>query len=237
VPYVIPGRRPVAEAVRAGRALHELLVTRDDAGLGTLVALAREQGVAVRVVSRAELDVVTDGAVHQGVAALGEPPTAAPISALTDATLVVAVDGITDPQNLGAIARSAEACGAAGLVVPKRRSAPVTPAVEKAAAGALSWLPIVPVTNLVRALGQLADLGLWSVGLDGDAPETLWASPLLDGRVVLVIGAEGAGLSRLVRERVDGLVRIPLRGRVGSLNASAAAAVALAEVVRRRTVP
>ncbi|MBA2529576.1 MAG: RNA methyltransferase, partial [Euzebyales bacterium] len=135
---------------------------------------------------------------------------------------------------LGAIARSAEAAGAGGVVLRERRSAGVTPAVEKASAGALSWLAVAVVPNIVRALEDLAERGVWSVGLAAEAAEPLWRAPLLDGPVALVVGAEGSGLSRLVAERVDARVAIPLRGRMASLNASAAAAVALFEVARRR---
>ncbi len=228
--HLIPGRRPVAEALRAGRSLTELLVVEAD---DDLAALARDAGVAVRVRPRAELDDRAGGVLHQGVLAVAPPFAYASLAALRG-DLVVVLDGITDPQNLGAIARSAEAAGAAGLVLPKRRSAHVTPAVEKAAAGALSWLPIALVPNLARALAGLAERGLWSVGLAGEARETIWECGLLEGPTALVVGAEGAGLSRLVAERCDATARIPLAGSVESLNASAAAAVALFEVRRRR---
>ena len=220
----------MAAALRAGRALTELLVAEAD---DDLAAVAREAGVPVRVRPRAELDDRAGGVLHQGVLAVAPPFAYASLADLRG-DLVVVLDGITDPQNLGAIARSAEAAGAAGLVLPKRRSAHVTPAVEKAAAGALSWLEVAVVPNLVRALADLAERGLWSVGLAGEAPETVWECRLLDGPTALVVGAEGAGLSRLVAERCDATARIPLAGSVESLNASAAAAVALFEVQRRR---
>ena len=220
----------MAEALRAGRALTELLVAEAD---DDLAAVAREAGVPVRVRPRAELDDRAGGVLHQGVLAVAPPFAYASLADLRG-DLVVVLDGITDPQNLGAIARSAEAAGAAGLVLPKRRSAHVTPAVEKAAAGALSWLEVAVVPNLVRALADLAERGLWSVGLAGEAGETIWECRLLDGPTALVVGAEGAGLSRLVAERCDATARIPLAGSVESLNASAAAAVALFEVQRRR---
>jgi 23S rRNA (guanosine2251-2'-O)-methyltransferase len=232
--HVIPGRRPVAEALRAGRVLREVVVA--ERGVEELADAARACAVRVRAADRAELDALADGVVHQGVVALAPPfpyRTVADVAAGTD--LVVVLDGITDPQNLGAIARSAEAAGAGGLVLPRRRTAHVTPAAEKAAAGAFSWLPVAVAPNVARALRDLADAGFWSAGLAGDAAASLWSSSLLDGRVALVVGGEGAGLSRLVAERVDGLVAIPSPGRVESLNASAAAAVALFEIVRRRT--
>lgn len=232
---VVPGRRPVAEALRAGRPLDEVVVDQRRAGrLSELLAQAAAAGVAVRTVSTAELDDLTAGVVHQGVAAV---PAVVPSPGVADLAgdLVVVLDGITDPHNLGAVARAAEVAGACGLVLPRRRSAHASPAAEKTSAGALSWLPVVVVPNVATGLGQLADAGFWSVGLDGAAEATIWDSDLLDGRVAVVVGAEGSGLSRLVAERVDQLVAIPMRGRLDSLNASTAAAVTLFEVVRRRT--
>jgi 23S rRNA (guanosine2251-2'-O)-methyltransferase len=231
--HTIPGRRPVAEALRAGRPLAEVVVDQRRAGrLTALVEQAAAAGIAVRTVTTAELDELTAGVVHQGVAAV---PAGVPAPGIADLTgdLVVVLDGITDPHNLGAIARSAEVAGACGIVLPRRRSAHHSPAAEKTSAGALSWLPVVVVPNIATGLVQLAGAGFWSVGLDGTAQATIWDSDLLDGRVAVVVGAEGSGLSRLVAERVDQRVAIPMRGRLDSLNASTAAAVALFEVVRR----
>ncbi len=232
--HVIPGRRPVAEALRAGRPLTELVVDRRRVDrLGDLPERAAGAGVAVRTVPVSELDELTGGVTHQGVAAVAARMPNAAVRDLTG-DLVVVLDGITDPHNLGAIARTAEVAGAGGLVLPRRRSAHSSPAAEKTSAGALSWLPVVVVPNIAAGLAQLADAGFWSVGLDGAATSTVWDSELLGGRVAVVIGAEGSGLSRLVAERVDQLVAIPMLGHLASLNASTAAAVALFEVVRRR---
>jgi 23S rRNA (guanosine2251-2'-O)-methyltransferase len=234
-PYAIPGRRPVAEALRAGRGLQEVVVAGERGDLGELAGAARQQKVRVRTAGPGELDALAEGVVHQGVVALGDPPRHLPLRDLAaSGDLLVMLDGITDPHNLGAIARTAEVAGAAGLILPKRRAAHVTPAAEKAAAGAFSWLAVSVVPNLVRALELLAEAGFWSVGLAGGAADDLWTSNLLDGRVVLVVGAEGPGLSRLVGERVDGRVAIPMAGHLDSLNASVASAVALFEVLRRR---
>ena len=234
--HAIPGRRPVTEALRAGRQLHEVLIDRRGGSeLVDIDAAARGLGVPVRAVGRPELDDAAQGVLHQGAVALAPEFPYASLGDLYGGDLVVALDGITDPQNLGAIARSAEAAGAVGLMLPKRRSVHVTPAVEKASAGAVSWLCIAVVTNLVRALEDLAGQGFWSVGLDGHAEASLWSSNLLDGRVVLVVGSEGRGLARLTAERVDQVVAIPMQGRVASLNAGAAATTALFEVVRRRS--
>ena len=233
--HAIPGRGPVAEALRAGRQLTEVVVDeRSGPALDALAQVAKEGGLRVRRADRTALDQLSGGVLHQGVVAVAESFRYTPLSKFPDTSLVVVLDGVTDPQNLGAIARSAEAAGAGGLVLRERRGAHVTPAAEKASAGALSWLPVAMVPNVVRALADLAERGFWSVGLAGEADATLWEAPLLDGPVAVVIGGEGAGLSRLVRERVDGLVRIPMVGSMASLNASAASALALFEVVRRR---
>lgn len=232
--HVIPGRRPVAEALRAGRPLAQVVVEqRRTQRLEWLVELATAAGVDVRAITSGELDVLTGGVTHQGVAAVAASAPAPGITELTG-DLVVVLDGVTDPHNLGAIARAAEVAGACGVVLPRRRSAHRSPAAEKTSAGALSWLPVVTVPNVATGLAQLADLGFWSVGLDGTAATSVWDSHLLDGRVAVVVGAEGSGLSRLVAERVDQLVAIPMRGHLDSLNAGTAAAVALFEVVRRR---
>jgi 23S rRNA (guanosine2251-2'-O)-methyltransferase len=235
--HAIPGRQPVAEALAAGRALRSVLVEESAAGgLAELLLAAERAGVPVRRAGRARLDEAAQGVRHQGVVAFAGP---FPYLALADVAvddLAVVLDGVTDPQNLGSIARSAELAGAQALVLPRRRSAHVTPAAEKAASGAFSRVPVVVVPNIARALADLAERGVWSVGLDGEAPVTLWDSRLLDEAVAIVVGAEGKGLSRLVAERVDERVSIPMRGRLGSLNAGVAAGVALFEVVRRRRI-
>lgn len=241
---LVGGLHPVRELLRAGGEVRELLLAEGrepDTALDEVLALAREAGVRVRRVERDRLDVATGGLVHQGVVAVAPPfrtVTLAQVLARAEAAgeppLLVALDGVTDPHNLGSIARTAEAVGAHGLLLPGRRTASVTPVVEKAAAGALAHLPVAEVGNLVRALGELARLGVWSLGLDGDAEVELADHPLVGEPCVLVVGAEGAGLARLTKERCDARVRLKMRGRVGSLNASVAAAVALYELRRQR---
>lgn len=237
------GVHPVRELLVAGRPVDELVMA-DRAGDGPLAEIARlaaDAGVRVRTVELEDVERLAPGAVHQGVVALAPPfPLVGVERLLAHAeasgrpALLVAVDGVTDPHNLGSIARSAEAVGANGLVLPDRRSAPVTPVVEKAAAGALAHLPVAGVTNLARTLVELGRAGVWSLGLDGEAESDLAGHPLAAGPIVLVIGAEGSGLSRLVRERCDALVRLPMRGHVGSLNASVAAGVALYTLLAAR---
>lgn len=238
---VVPGLHPVRELLRAGASPHRVLVassrTRSKV-LEEILTLAATAEIPVVEVERDQLDELSGGVAHQGVVALAPPFPYATLDAVLQGTghpLLVALDGVTDPHNLGSIARTAEAVGADGLLLPARRSAGVGPAAEKTAAGALAHLPVVRVTNLVRTLGQLGSRGVWAVGLDADAEIEIGASRLLDEPLVLVAGAEGRGLARLTAEACDELVRLPMRGRVGSLNASVAAGVALYEVLRRRS--
>jgi 23S rRNA (guanosine2251-2'-O)-methyltransferase len=242
---IVGGLHPVRELLRSDHDLTRLLVAagRDPVlVLDEILALAAERGVPVEEVDRAELDQRGEGLVHQGVMALAPPfPHAALDEVLAraeqagEAVLLVALDGVTDPQNLGSIARTAEAVGAHALLVPERRAAGVTPSAEKAAAGALAHLPVVQITNLVRTLAQLSERGVWSLGLDGDAEHDIADHPLAGEPCVLVVGAEGAGLARLTRDRCDALVKLPMRGHVGSLNASVATGVALYALLRRRS--
>lgn len=232
------------ELLRAGRAVREILLAPTRGGsevLDDLAQLAGERGVPLREAPPGQLESLAEGLVHQGVVATAPPFPYADLDGVLGAipegepAFLVALDGITDPHNLGSIARTAEAVGAHGLIVPERRAAHVTPVVEKAAAGALAHLPLVRTVNLVRALRSLGDAGVWSIGLDADAPSTIYDSPLITEPLVLVVGSEGRGLARLSHVQSDALVSLPMRGRIESLNASVAAAVALYEVVRRRS--
>jgi 23S rRNA (guanosine2251-2'-O)-methyltransferase len=224
------GRRAVAEALAAGTATRVLIGRRS--GLEDLARRAAEAGVEVEETDTARLDGLAGGLHHQGVAArvrlprpLGERDLAE--RAWAPDALVVVLDGVEDPQNVGAAARAAECAGAEALVLRERRAAGVTPAAIRASAGALLHLPVGVVANVPRALGRLRDAGFTAVGLDGDAPKTVYTAEPVEGRLALVVGAEGEGLSRLVRETCDLLVSLPMLGKVGSLNASAATAAAL----------
>ncbi len=233
---LLTGRRAVVEALRAGQVREVLVATgaRDTQGLRAVREAARAAKVPVRATDRRELDGLAHD--HRGVVArtvsgragrtqMGERDLATfPFG--PDA-IVVVLDGITDPQNLGAAARTAEAVGAAALVTRARRAAGVTPAAVRASAGALEHLPHAVVANIARALARLQEAGFSVVGLDEGAPGTIFDEACPDGRVAVVIGSEGEGLSRLVREHCDLLVALPTKGRVGSLNASAALAAAL----------
>jgi 23S rRNA (guanosine2251-2'-O)-methyltransferase len=231
------GRRAAGEAVRAGRAL-EILVARgarDTQGMRAVLDAARAAGLPVREVARDRLDALATD--HQGVVALlSRERDARPASLgerdlathpFDDDAVVVLLDGITDPQNLGAAARSAEATGVAMLVTRVHRAADVTPAAVRASAGALLHLRHARVANIPRAVQRLQEAGFFVVGLAEEASSDIYQAPCPPGRVAIALGSEGEGLSRLTRERCDTLVRLPMRGRVGSLNAAASLAAAL----------
>lgn len=232
------------ELLRAGQQVRRLLVAQGRASsavLDEINTLAADAHIVVETHDNDTLDSYCDGAVHQGIIALAPPFVFSELADVLDRAqaaheppLLVALDGVTDPHNLGSIARSCEAVGVHALLLPARRAAGIGPVAEKAAAGALAHLPVVQVTNLARTMGQLHGRGIWSLGLDADAGDTVWTHPLATEPCLLIIGAEGRGLARLTRERCDGLVRLPMRGRVASLNASVAAAVALYGLLERR---
>ena len=238
--FVIGGRRSVAEAVRAGRAERVLTAAaaRSGEALREVLGLARAAGLPVE---RADLDALRLRD-HQGVAALVRLPgeldeRALATRAFDQDAFVVALDGVMDPQNMGAAARSAEAAGAAAMVVRRRRAAPTTPAAVRASAGALLHLPVARVANIPRALERLRDRGFFVVGLDQDAPVAMHDAGPPPRPLVLVVGSEDEGISRLVRETCDLLVAIPMRGRTASLNASAALAVGLFGYALRPALP
>ena len=195
--------------------------------------------IPIEECARRDLDALADGVVHQGVVLEADPLPVAPLADWVKRTLpsdaVVAIlDGIEDPHNFGAIVRSAAACGACAVVFAKDRAAPISPASVKSAAGAMEHVDLVRAGNLARGLDTLKTAGFWIAGLEADAPQLIWDADLT-GRVGLVIGGEGKGVRRLVRERCDFLVRIPLSGAITSLNASVSAGIALAECLRQRT--
>ena len=242
VGQVVSGRRAVAEAIRSGRVTEVLVVSSPTVNQGIRVVLeaAEAREVPVRTVPRATLDALADE--HRGVVArvgaaandtLSEHDLAT-FPFVADA-LAVVLDGIVDPQNLGASARSAEAAGAAMLVTRTRRAAEVTPAAVRASAGALVHLPHARVANIARAVERLQGVGFWVVGLDERSDVSVYDEECPPGRVAVVIGSEGEGMARLTRERCDQLVSLPMRGQVGSLNAAASlAAVLYAYVVPTR---
>jgi 23S rRNA (guanosine2251-2'-O)-methyltransferase len=229
----IEGRRAVRELLRAGRRpVRAIYVTKssDDPEIERLA------GGKLRVVSDEKLATMARSDVHQGVVA-----TAAPLQSVDADDLlahndafVVALDGVTDPRNLGAILRSAETAGVTGVVLPRHRSAHITPVVAKTAAGAIEHLPIAVVGGIPNTLERAKRAGCWTVGLDESGPQSLFELDLADQKLVLVLGAEERGLARLTRERCDVLVHIPMHGHIESLNVATAATLACHEVARRR---
>jgi 23S rRNA (guanosine2251-2'-O)-methyltransferase len=233
------GFHAVEEALEAGRALERIVIARGRHGerVEGIVQRAKARGVPVRFEDRQQVDRLAGTQQHQGIAALA---AAKPTAALEDLLraqnaqgLIVLLDGIEDPHNLGAIVRTALAAGAGGVVIPERRAAGLSDTVERASAGALAHLPVARVKNLVRAMEELKEAGYWLVGLDERAEEK-YNEVDLKGQVGIVLGREGEGVHELTRKRCDFLVSIPTTGPVRSLNVSVAAGVMLFEVVRQR---
>lgn len=237
----ITGRRAVMEALRGDRPINKLLVQENSSGggLGELLARARENGVVIQQVPKAKLDEVATNRSHQGVLAY---VAAKPYVELEDLIaraktsypgLLVVLDGVEDPHNLGSILRSVDGVGAAGVIIPKRRAVPLTGTVSKASAGALEHVDVARVPNIVQALQRLKKEGFWIVGATGGAKQ-LYTEVDMTGNIVLVVGNEGAGLARLTEQTCDLLVKLPMHGQVNSLNAGVAAGILLYEVTRQR---
>ena len=243
-PELLVGRNPVVEALRAkvpATALYVALGVESDERISEALHIAGNRGLALLEVTRAELDRRTGGLLHQGIA-LQVPPyqyreladVLEVAAESTTAPLLVALDGVTDPRNLGAVIRSAAAFGAHGVIVPERRSAGVTAAAWRTSAGTAARVPVAQVTNLVRALKQAQQAGMFVIGLDADGDVSLDDLEAAVDPIVVVLGSEGRGLSRLVGETCDLTVSIPMSDVAESLNASVAVSVTLAEIARRR---
>ena len=236
----ITGRNAVTEALRSNRALDRLLVARGEhtGSVGVLIAKCRERGIPVKEVDSRKLDSLA-GPHHQGVVAVAackEYATLDDLFALAEsrgeAPFFVVLDELEDPHNLGAILRTAEATGVHGVIVPKRRSAGLTTAVYKASAGAVEYVPVARVSNISETLKELKKRGLWIYGLDMDGE--VWCKTDLKGAVALVVGSEGQGIGRLVREQCDFVLSLPMAGQISSLNASVACGVILYEAARQK---
>lgn len=233
---VTVGIHPVREALRARRPFDKILIAKGSAGprIQEIVTLCRDQSVPVRFEPRETLDRVATGVSHQGVIAFGVAHQYAELEdILPGARLLVILDGVEDPHNLGAIIRTAHAAGASGIIVPERRSAPLSETVARASAGALEYLPIVRVTNISRVLEQLKEQRFWIYGLDERGAETYDRVEYTEPAAI-VLGSEGKGLHEGVKKHCDFLVNIPMSGAVSSLNVSVAAGVALFEWKRKR---
>lgn len=237
---LIYGRNPVIEALESGHALEKVLVLHGGTGsISKIVALAKEADVRVEFVERKILDRLSGGRNNQGVVAKAETfkySTIKDILKLSEERnedpFILLLDGIEDPHNLGAILRTAECAGVHGVVIPERRSASVNPTVIKVAAGAAEYMKVAKVTNMARTVDELKNAGVWIAGLDMGNCHLYRQN--LTGPIAIVVGNEGKGISRLVKEKCDYIVSIPLKGNVTSLNASNAAGIAVYEVVRQR---
>jgi 23S rRNA (guanosine2251-2'-O)-methyltransferase len=238
----IYGRHPVLEALRHDGGVSRILIAKgahETQPIQAILHLAREAGLPVDIVERRVLDMRSGGGVHQGIMAVVEPFAYATVDAILSRAqgqtlLVLALDSIQDPQNLGALLRTAEATGVHGVLLPEHRSAAITAAVEKASAGAARLVPVVQVTNLVRALQDMKRAGAWVAGVENDPSAPAYDRADLTSPLVVVLGSEGRGLGRLVRETCDFLIRLPMLGRLSSLNVAIAASVVLYEVLRQR---
>ena len=240
----LEGRNAISEALKSGRTIDKVFVADGDTdkGLQRLAAQAKEAGAVVVSVDRRKLDAMSATRAHQGIIALAAAheyvtidDILAEAAARGEAPLIVICDELSDPHNLGAILRSAECAGAHGVIIPKRRSAGLTAIVDKASAGAAEHMAIARVPNIPAAIKELKDRGLWVYGTAADGQSDLWHTDFT-GNVALVIGSEGDGMGRLVRESCDFIVSLPMKGQVSSLNASAAAAIVMYEVLRQRSV-
>jgi len=242
-PEKIAGINPVKEALKAGRPLQRLLVSKQQKpgrGLQEIIKLAQSSGIEVTMVSREILNREAQGASHQGVMAFAAPRRSASLEDILgipgqrgQAPLFLVLDGVEDPRNLGAIVRTAEVAGVHGLVIPERRAAGLTETVAKAAAGALEYVPVVTVVNIANTLEAFKGAGVWVAGAETEGDMLYWDADFVRP-TALVLGGEGRGMRRLVRERCDYTVSLPQKGRIHSLNVSVAAGVLLYEVLRQR---
>ena len=238
---IISGRNPVTEALRSGRAIDCLYIARGElsGSVKVITALAKEKGITIKEVDRKKLDYMTGGAVHQGVAVSAAVKDYSSIDDIFDLAgergekpFIIVLDEIEDPHNLGAIIRTAECAGAHGIIIPKRRAAGLGGIVAKASAGAYEYVPVARVTNLAAAIDELKERGCWVYGADMDGQT--YCEGDLTGAAALVIGSEGKGLGRLIREKCDAVLSLPMLGRINSLNASVAAGILMYEFTRQR---
>ena len=241
---IIEGRNAVIEALRAGRSIDKIYINKGEADktLGHIASKARDSGIVVVECDRRKLDYMSITKAHQGVIALCAVRDYCTIDDILNCAkernedpFIVVCDEISDPHNLGAIIRSAECAGVHGLIIPKRRSAGLTAIVDKASAGAAEHALIARVPNISAALKELKEKGLWIYGTAADGTSGLWETDF-SGPIVLVIGSEGDGIGRLVRENCDYMISLPMKGKISSLNASTAAAVTMYEILRQRSL-
>lgn len=238
----IGGRNSVLEALKSGRAINKILVAKGErpGPVREIVGLARQNGLVVQEVEQSKLDSISGGMRHQGVLALVPPVAYAEVEDILakaresgQPPFIVLLDELEDPHNLGAILRTADATGVHGVLIPKRRSCPLSGTVAKTSAGAVEYVPVARIGNIVQTIEQLKKAGMWVVGADMEGEQNYYESNLT-GPLLVIVGSEGQGIGRLVKEHCDFLVRIPMRGKINSLNASVACSLLLYEVLRQR---
>lgn len=241
---VLIGRNAVTEALRAGRGMNKLLVADGDkeGSVAEIVALAKERGVVVQFVERTKIESIARGLRHQGVLAYVAPVKYAELDDILriaeergEAPFLVLLDELEDPHNLGAILRTADATGVHGVLIPKRRSVQLNATVAKTSAGAIEYVPVAQIGNIAQTLKKLKDKGFWVAGADMDGAQTYYEADLT-GALVLVVGSEGRGMSRLTKESCDFIVSMPMVGKINSLNASVAGSILMYESMRQRLI-
>ncbi|MBD5142216.1 MAG: 23S rRNA (guanosine(2251)-2'-O)-methyltransferase RlmB [Oscillospiraceae bacterium] len=235
---MIIGKNPVREALRSEQPIDMIYINHAN-GLGEIMKLAKEKNIVIKTVSEQKLSQIAEGGVHQGVIAFGACAGYVTVDDLLAVSqkkgtkpFLIICDEIEDPHNLGAIIRTAETAGADGVIIPKRRSAMLTPTVYKTSAGAVNWLPVARVSNLGATIDRLKKENIWIYGTDMNG--SVYTETDFGGAVALVIGSEGFGMSRLIKEKCDFLVKLPMFGKITSLNASVAAGIFMYEVVRQK---
>ena len=236
---IIVGRNPVTEALKSGRDIDKLMISTEDGSMKKILALAKERRIPIMKVEKSALDRLAPGQAHQGVCAYVSAYAYAELEDIFriaeergEDPFIIVLDNLEDPHNLGAIMRTAECAGAHGIIIPKRRACGLTEVVAKASAGAIEYMPCVKVTNIAQTIEELKERGIWVAACDMGGQEYYKAD--LKGKLAVVIGSEGFGISRLVREKCDFVVSMPMVGRITSLNASNAAAVIIYEVRKQR---
>jgi len=240
---MLEGRNSVLEALRSDRTINKILISKGDkeGSIKQIIALAKEKGVVVQETDRISLDKISTTRAHQGVIAFVAAKDYVEVEDILEIAkskgedpFVILLDGITDPQNFGSILRTANAVGAHGVVIPKRRAIGLTAAVSKASAGAIEYVPVARVTNLSQTIEYLKEQNLWIVGTDQSGEKSFYESDL-KGPIALVIGSEGEGMSRLVSEKCDFIVNIPMKGEISSLNAAVAGAIVMYEILKQKS--
>lgn len=239
---VLIGRNAVTEALRAGRGINKLLLAEGDkeGAVSEILALAKERGIVTQFVERSKIEAIAGDLRHQGVLAYAAPVAYAELEDILKAAeekgedpFLLLLDELEDPHNLGALLRTADATGVHGVLIPKRRSVPLTATVAKTSAGAIEYVPVARIGNITQTLKALKDKGFWVAGADMDGTQNYYEADLT-GPLVLVVGSEGKGMGRLTKEACDFIVKLPMTGRINSLNASVAGSILMYESMRQR---